>query len=116
MASEVNLETILNQLEDKFESCSSRREFYQYIEEVFDSKGNINVIGMDRLMVIIEKDLLKRDTEIASALSALTCIVVKIKVRLAFIIVTFLGMLTVKCEYLLTTKNFIQSERSITYL
>lgn len=86
MASEVNLETILDQLEDiNFDSYSSRSKDYQYIKDVFDGKGSIKVNGMDRLMVIIEKDLKKKGTIIVSALSALTSIVEKVKVRLTFI-------------------------------
>lgn len=85
---EVHLESILDQLEDiNFDSCSTRSEAYEYIKEVFDGKGCINVSSMDRLMAIIEKDLQKKDTTIvvSSALSVLTSVVKKIEVRLSFI-------------------------------
>lgn len=84
---EVHLESILDQLEDiNFDSCSSRSKAYEYIKEVFDGKGCINVSSMDRLMAIIEKDLQKKDTTIVSALSVLMSIVKKVEVRLSFIL------------------------------
>lgn len=87
MPLEVNFETILEQLEDvNFDSYSSRSKDYQSIKEVFDAKGSIDVKGMDRLMVIIEKDLQKKDTRIVSALSTLISIVEKVKVRMHIIV------------------------------
>lgn len=87
MASEVNLETILEHLEDTdFNTFASRSKDYQCIKEVFDAKGSINVNRVDRLMVIIEEDLKNKDTRIVSALSALVSIVEKVKVRLLCII------------------------------
>lgn len=88
MASEVNLETILDHLEDSnFDSLPSRSKDYQCIKEVFEARGSINVNSVNRLMVIIEEDLKKKDTRIVSALSALASIVKKVKVRLSFITV-----------------------------
>lgn len=90
MASEMNLETILDQLEDiNFDSYSSRSKDYQYIKEVFTGTGNINVNSVDRVLAIIEKDLKKKDTRIVSALSALVSIVEKVKVSFSFISVYY---------------------------
>lgn len=87
----MNLKTYLNQLEDENSDTSARIMVYRTIKEAFDAKGILKVTGLDRLLVVIEKDFNKRSQTsiIYSALSVLASIVEKNKVRVNFMSVYY---------------------------